>query len=99
MGSLLPTLPKARIISTTLFVRTSDFPWKSLRKERRPRPPTRIPHLLHLAALETVACDQVAHKLMVVALGPQTILAELVHRAVDDALRDAEGNEEVSKRL
>ena len=51
------------------------------------------------AALETVACDQVAHKLVDVALDPQTILAELVHRAVDDALRDAEGNEEVSKRL
>ena len=32
-------------------------------------------------------------------LGPQVILAELVCRAVDGALRDAEGNEEVSKML
>ena len=46
------------------------------------------------AALETVACDQLAHKLVDVALGSQTVPAKLVYRAVDDALRDAEGNEE-----
>ena len=50
------------------------------------------------AALETVACDPVTNKLVDVALGPRTNLAELFYRAVDDALRDAESNEDVSNR-
>ena len=47
------------------------------------------------AACEPVACDQVTKKLADVALGLQSILAELLYRAVDDAPRDAEGHEEV----
>ena len=47
------------------------------------------------AACEPVACDQVTNKLADVALGLQSILAELLYRAVDEALRDAEGHEEV----
>ena len=47
------------------------------------------------AALETVACDQITNKLAEIALSLQTILAELFYRAVDEALHDAEGHEEV----
>ena len=46
-------------------------------------------------ALKTVVCDQITYKLADVARSLQTILIELLYRAVDDALRDAEGLEEV----
>ena len=41
------------------------------------------------------ACEQTTNMRADVALGLQIILAELPYRAVDDALRDAEGLEEV----
>ena len=72
------------------------FPWTSSPKRRRPRPPTNF--LTCFTCCSRLLPDQVTNKLVDVALGPQTILAELVYRAVDGALRDAEGNEEVPKR-
>ena len=47
MGPFLPSLPKARIMPLTLFVCTSDFPWKSSGRNVVPST-TRLPHLLHL---------------------------------------------------
>ena len=67
-----------------------------LRKRRQSRPPPRFPHLLHLLLSRLLPVIQSRTSWWMSPLATRTILAELVYRAVDDSLRDAESNEDVS---
>ena len=85
------TLPKARIIPTTLFVCTSDSRGSLFRRERRPCLPTKFPHLFHLLLSKLLPVTSLAQ-----AGGCRSLARRLSPLG---ALHDAEGNEEVSKRL